>query len=402
MSTVKSKEPKTVALPVEQYFSEEAFEAEKQAVWRQSWLLAGRASDIPNPGDFVVFELEVLETSVLIVRGKDHEVRAFYNACLHQGARLSYECKGSASRLRCSFHGWIYDFEGRLASVPFKELFPGLEIDQMRLRQVHADTWGGFVFVHLAEKPRCSLQEYLQPLPDELARYLEAEDWKWHSGYQGLFKANWKIFVDNQCEGHHANFLHARSIGGYFQVEDIPHTVYPDSPSIMSKIEVSRPASSSTGSVKQTEVSKLAAKFSKHGMWIEKDGSTAAERFPGAINTKRSERWVFDLYVVFPNVVFLFEDDQFVVQRIWPLGPNLTTWELDHFFVGETKDFGDMFNRELSLLQQLDTASEDTSVSEGIHRNFSSGAVNVTYLSTMQMGVTTFQEKLKRMTGKEL
>ena len=234
----------------------------------------------------------------------------------------------------------------------------------------------------------------------ELEAYLEKEDWQWHAGYKGLYKANWKIFIDNQSEGHHANFLHSKSIGGHFELEDIPHTVFPQSPGIMVKIEVSRPKSSSEGSVKQTEISKIAAKFSQHGMWTEKDGSSAAQKYPGALNRTKCDRWVFDLYVVFPNVVFLFEDDQFVIQRIWPITPNLTTWELDHYFVGKPKDFGELFNRELSLLQQLDTASEDTSVSEGIHRNYMCGAVDIAYLSDLQKGTMAFQQKTRTMVEK--
>ena len=382
-------------LTVKEYYSGDFFEKEKKAVWSNSWLLAGRTGDLPNPGDYIVFELEVIKTSILIVRGKDHKLRAFYNACVHQGARLVYDTQGSCSRLRCSFHGWVYNFEGKLAGVPLQELFPGLEVDKLRLKEVTLETWGGFIFIHLADKPEHGLRETLQYMPDALEAYLENEDWQWHAGYKGLYKANWKIFIDNQCEGHHASFLHSRSIGGYFEVDDMPHTIYPDSPGIMARIEVSRPKGSSAGSVKQTSISTIAAKYSTHGMWTEKDGSSVAQNYPGALNRKMCDRWVFDLYVIFPNVVFLFEDNQFVIQRIWPLTPDLTTWELDHFFVGRPADFGDLFNRELSLIQQLDTASEDTSVSEGIHRNYSSGAVDTVYMSDLQKGVTAFQQRIR-------
>ena len=393
-------ENSTTTLSVKEYYSEDFFEHEKKAIWSNSWLLAGRVSDLSDPGDFIVFEVEVIETSILIIRGNDNKLRAFYNACVHQGAKLANDSNGSCSRIRCSFHGWLYDFEGKLSGVPLQELFPGLEVDKLRLKGVNLETWGGFIFIHLGEKPEHSLCKTLQPMSPELEAYLEKEDWQWHAGYKGLYKANWKIFIDNQSEGHHANFLHSKSIGGHFELEDIPHTVFPQSPGIMVKIEVSRPKSSSEGSVKQTEISKIAAKFSQHGMWTEKDGSSAAQKYPGALNRTKCDRWVFDLYVVFPNVVFLFEDDQFVIQRIWPITPNLTTWELDHYFVGKPKDFGELFNRELSLLQQLDTASEDTSVSEGIHRNYMCGAVDIAYLSDLQKGTMAFQQKTRTMVEK--
>jgi phenylpropionate dioxygenase-like ring-hydroxylating dioxygenase large terminal subunit len=390
-------ESSTTTITVKEYYSEEFFEHEKKAVWSNSWLLAGRVSDLSKPGDFINFEVEVIDTSILIICGRDNKLRAFYNACVHQGAKLTNESKGFCSGIRCSFHGWLYDFEGKLSGVPFQELFPGLEVNKLHLKEVKLEAWGGFIFIHLGEKPQHNLHETLQGMPAELEAYLEKEDWQWHAGYKGRYKANWKIFVDNQCEGHHANFLHSKSIGGYFDLGDIPHTVFPESPGVMSKIEVSRPKSSSEGAVKQTEVSKIAAKFSKHGMWTEKDGSSAAEKYEGALNRKKCDRWVFDLYVVFPNVVFLFEDDQFVIQRIWPITPGLTSWELDHFYVGKPKYFGEIFNRELSLLQQMDTASEDTSVSEGIQRNYIAGAVEKVYLSDLQKGMTKFQGKVRTM-----
>lgn len=385
----------TRTLSVKEYFSEHFFEKEKKAVWEKSWLLAGRLSDLSAPGDFIVFEVEVIETSILIVCGTDNKPRAFYNACVHQGSKLTYDSKGSCSRLRCSFHGWVYNFEGKLSGVPFEELFPGLEIDKLGLKEIKLETWGGFIFVHLGEELEHSLSETLHGIPTELEAYLAEEDWQWHAGYKGSYKANWKIFIDNQCEGHHANFLHSKSIGAVFELDDIPHTVFPQSPGIMSKIEVSRPKNSSEGSVKQTDISKIAAKFSQHGMWTETDGSAVAEQYNGALNTKKSDRWVFDLYVVFPNVVFLFEDDQFVIQRIWPISANQTMWELDHFYVGKPKNFGELFNRELSLLQQMDTASEDTSVSEGIHRNYMCGAIDGAYLSDLQKGSLAFQKKVR-------
>jgi len=398
MSSLQSME-QPVSLTVAEYFSRDFFEREKTGIWRRSWLLAGRVSDVPNPGNFFLFNLAVVDASIIVVHGKDGGIRAFHNACVHQGARLTEEHRGSCNRLRCAFHGWIYDLQGRLTGVPLREQFPGLDVEALALPPVALDTWGGFIFVNLDPDPPQRVTDLLREMPAALEAYLEQEDWQWHAGYKGVYDANWKIFVDNQSEGHHASFLHSRSIGGYFEVEDIPHTVYPDSDGVIVKIEVSRPQGSSSGSVKQTRISELAAKYSHHGMWTEKDGSSVAAAYPGALNAKRSDRWVFDLYVVFPNIVFLFEDDQFVVQRIWPISPDETMWELDHFFVGQPRHFGDLFNRELSLLQQMDTASEDTSLSEGIQKNYRSGAVDKAFLSELQSGVLVFQSKVRARAG---
>jgi phenylpropionate dioxygenase-like ring-hydroxylating dioxygenase large terminal subunit len=388
-------------IPVEQYFDGDFYAREKDGVWRASWLLVGRLSDVPAVGDYFVFELAVLNTSLLIIRGKDDQVRAFHNACIHHGAKLRYDCSGSCKQIRCSFHGWTYDLQGKLIGLPLSEHFPTLDLSSIRLKEVAIDSWGGFVFVHLGESPQ-PLAEFLHPLPEPLAAYLANEDWHWYAGYSGKFKANWKIFVDNQCEGHHAAFLHQNTIGAPFTPEDYPTEVFPESPSVMAKIVVSRPQPKGDPTNKpprQTELARIAASYSKSGMWTEKDGSQAASPYPGAVNAAKSDRWVFDLYVLFPNVVFLFEDDQIVVQRAWPLGPHETYWEMDHYFVGPAKDFAEQFNRELSVLQQMDTISEDTLVCEGIHSNCVSGAIDKAHLSDLETGIAIFQNKVIAIAG---
>src|SRR5690606_13018399 len=78
-------------IPIEPYVSEEFYRRECRTIWRRCWLWAGRADEIPNPGDYFVFNLPFLDrTSILVVRGKDGVIRGFYNACQHRGARLAY------------------------------------------------------------------------------------------------------------------------------------------------------------------------------------------------------------------------------------------------------------------------------------------------------------------------
>ena len=386
-------------VPVGQYFDPDFYAREKAALWRQSWLLVGRFTDVPAVGDYFVFDLDALNVSLIIIRGKDDRVRAFHNACIHHGAKLHYDCAGSCKHIRCSFHGWTYDLAGKLIGVPLSDHFPSLDTGAIGLNEVSLDSWGGFIFVNLAPSPHMSLSEFLQPVPEPLGDYLAEEDWRWFAGYHGTFNANWKIFVDNQCEGHHAAFLHQTTIGAPFTPADYPTDIYPDSPSIMAKIVVSRPQPGGGPPPKQTELAQLAASYSKSGMWTEKDASMAAARYPGAVNAHQSGRWVFDLYVVFPNLVFLFEDDQIVIQRVWPLSPHETYWEMDHYFVGAADNFGELFNRELSVLQQMDTISQDTLVCEGIHQNLASGAIDKVHLSDLEAGVAVFQNKIIDLAG---
>lgn len=387
-------------IPLQQYVSDSFYAREAASVWRQSWLLLGRRSEIPEAGDYLVFDLHVVNASILVIRGRDDVIRAFYNACVHRGARLRDDEHGACKALSCPFHGWVYGLDGRLVDVPMRELFEDLDWKNLGLKPLVCESWGGFVFVHLDAEPEHTLEEYLQPLPTPLRDYLDNEDWRWYCGYKTVIECNWKIPMDGQIEGHHAPFLHRRTIGGAFTPEDIPHWVFPDSPSVMSKIAVSRPQMPS-GAIKQTGVARAASKYSKSGMWTDKDaaGPSAHTRYPGAINQQASERWVFDLYVLFPNVTFLFEDDQFIVQRVWPLGPHRTAFELDHYFVGNPETFGEVFNRELGLMQELDTIIEDIQAATGIHGNLRGGALTQAHLSALEIGISLYQSKIMTMAG---
>lgn len=103
---VQGLELGTEELPVDQYYSERFFELEKEAIWKDSWLWVGRASDLVNPGDFFVFEFDVLHSSVIVVRGKDGKIRGFHNSCRHRGSPTS---PAAASPLRFASKKSFYD-----------------------------------------------------------------------------------------------------------------------------------------------------------------------------------------------------------------------------------------------------------------------------------------------------
>jgi len=88
-------------------------------MWKQVWQMACRAEDIPAPGDFV--EYVVGDQSFLVVRGDDHTIRAFANACRHRGNTLRTGA-GHCGQIRCRYHGWTWALDGRLADIPDRHL----------------------------------------------------------------------------------------------------------------------------------------------------------------------------------------------------------------------------------------------------------------------------------------
>ena len=114
-------------LNVDSYISDHFFEKEKEAIWKKSWLLAGCIRDLPQPGSYFVFDIEVIGVSILIVRGNDNEIRAFHNICRHRGHKLCTSNCGRSANLVCKFHGWVYNTTGELFYVPWEEEFRDLD-----------------------------------------------------------------------------------------------------------------------------------------------------------------------------------------------------------------------------------------------------------------------------------
>src|ERR1700733_7055232 len=104
-------------VPVEPYVSDAFFEKERTAIFKKSWINVGREADVAEPGEYFVRNIEIAETSVLIVRGSDGIVRAFHNMCSHRGNPVAWDARGKCRYFTCRFHGWTYDTKGALAHV---------------------------------------------------------------------------------------------------------------------------------------------------------------------------------------------------------------------------------------------------------------------------------------------
>ena len=108
----------TKPVSYEDSISPEFYALERDAVFRQAWLQVGRVEQLPRAGSYFTKELPVVNTSLVVVRGQDGDVRAFHNICRHRGNKLVWtdfpreETSGTARQFVCKYHGWRYDLEG--------------------------------------------------------------------------------------------------------------------------------------------------------------------------------------------------------------------------------------------------------------------------------------------------
>lgn len=139
---------------LEPNISPEYFERERDVIFRHAWLNVGRTHDIPNIGDYLVKEMHILRTSVLVVRGRDGQIRAFHNMCRHRGNKLcaTGSESGNARGFSCAFHGWTYDPEGQLVIVPDEDQFL---IWRKRISDSRSSRWAsGRALFSLTQRPR--------------------------------------------------------------------------------------------------------------------------------------------------------------------------------------------------------------------------------------------------------
>ena len=190
-------------LPKERYTARAFADLEFERLWPRVWQIAGREEELPNRGDFL--EYTVGDDSIAIVRNNDGSLAAFHNACLHRGTRLAEECGTFDASIRCPYHGWRYDLDGRLIHVPDRDEFGDLP-DDLALSPVRVDTWGGFVFLNMdpAAEP---LLEFLDPLPTLLAPY-RLDEMRFRTYRSTIIPANWKAVVDAFNESYHVQGLH--------------------------------------------------------------------------------------------------------------------------------------------------------------------------------------------------
>jgi len=158
--------PRFPDIPVGRFVSDEFWDLERRHLWTKVWVIAGRSEDAPNPGDFFTFD--DLGSPMVLVRGNDGELRAFYNTCQHRGAPVVRDAKGSARLLRCQYHSWSYDIDdGHLVSVPDERDFVGLVKEERCLATVRCEVWDGWVFVN-QDPQAVPLLEWLGPVAREL------------------------------------------------------------------------------------------------------------------------------------------------------------------------------------------------------------------------------------------
>jgi choline monooxygenase len=211
MSKIKPEVPvsrdpaRAHTLPARFYCDPEIHEREKDAVFYRSWWLAGHVSRLEEPGSYLTTRIH--EQSVFVIRGRDGELRGFYNVCQHRGHEL-LDGEGKTAVITCPYHAWCYGLDGKLRTARNTEGMADFDPADFGLPPVRIEVFCGFVFVNLDPEAE-ALADLTGDLESEIRSYVPRLD-ELAFGQRDRYDiaANWKVVIDNFLECYHCDPAH--------------------------------------------------------------------------------------------------------------------------------------------------------------------------------------------------
>ena len=208
-------------IPAARYYDEDFFNLEIEAL-RRCWVSVGTVHDVPDAGSYKVVD-RFGGASVIVVRGNDDQIRAFYNSCQHRGAPVVRDGSGKVAKLRCQMHSWTYGLDGTIFNVPGRRDFgESLDLRDCRLRPVRCELWRGFIFINF-DPDAVALVEWLGPI---------GRDMTWADGLRTVttstveLACNWKVALESNIEVYHITTLHPTTVATSLDYRGTTHELY--------------------------------------------------------------------------------------------------------------------------------------------------------------------------------
>ncbi len=347
----------TGPVPLYPYRSQSFFELERDRVFRRAWLMVGRIEELPEPGSFVVKQIDPCGVSALITRGKSDHIQAFYNSCSHRGSKIVDASQGRQNRFVCPYHGWTYANDGGVTNIPDEGNF--FDVDKMScgLKKIATDVWDGWIFVNLSPTPEVSLKEFLGPIREHLANYM-------YLGadspviYTATLDANWKVVSDAFIETYHIPFIHPKTIGPTFSSKENPFGRFLGARILGTHSYASMYGNATYSTHPEHHVERIAYKDAASVIAAASQSETEKFLSHPAINPTRSDGWSMDDNLLFPHTQIGNGPGGFWTHQFWPLTVNTCRYE-GRFYMRKAKDMRERFQQELYVGRVIEVLLED-------------------------------------------
>jgi len=342
-------------LPNECYTSPEYQMIEREKIFKDKWTVIGVASSVPNQGDAKPYNL--LGIPLVILRDRGNKIRVFHNVCSHRGFKLLTKACTLKNVLRCPYHSWSYDFEGKLIATPHIGGFNIHESEKFdksksNLKEIRSKVWMDIIFININNN-EIEFNEYIKPLEDRWSKFISKQDQNSlvrskDYGYFNLnVKSNWKFAIENYCESYHLPTIHPElnkvsNISEHYHIQGLPNRF------------------AGQGSKKYSQLIKGNKTFNNFKNW-QKDLSKNSEYI-----------------ALFPNVMIGLHIDHFYAFWLEPISINETKEHLVMYYVGDNSANGN----ELKNMRKENSnfwkgvMSEDIKAIEGMQEGRNSPIYN--------------------------
>jgi phenylpropionate dioxygenase-like ring-hydroxylating dioxygenase large terminal subunit len=359
--------PQLPDIPGGRYTDPEFLALENEHLWKRSWLYAAHTDELPEPGSYMLWNKT--GSPILIVRGNDRQIRAFYNTCRHRGAPLVRDKAGQTRGLACAYHGWTYDLEGHLVNLRDKRDFVGLDMSCRSLLTVRCETIGNWIFIN--EDPNAEpLLDHLGPIPSHWQQY-QIERIRFVEKHGFDIECNVKVLMDAFLEVYHLKSIHQHTVDRFLDHRGSTMLLWRRGHSLMFTPN-------------------------RRADWVD----------PGTVGMKKIDTvdplWANNnpSYNVYPNLVTPFADSGMPFILFWPTGPRTMRVEC-HWFAPDWGD-GPVPERWETRIANFDRIlEEDTQFAPQIQQSVESPGFRGMPLNYQERRIYHWHEELDRRIGTE-
>lgn len=179
---------------------------------RDAWYVAGWSHELATGQPLAV---SILGELIAVYRGESGRLIALEDRCVHRLAPLSLgRCEGD--RLRCMYHGLLYDPDGAVVEMPGQDQIP----PRARIRSYPVVERHSWIWIWMGSAERAD-QALIPP-----AVGLEHPDYILGHG-QLDYAAEARLINDNLLDFSHLTFVHAESFGAAPQFAATPGRITP-------------------------------------------------------------------------------------------------------------------------------------------------------------------------------
>jgi choline monooxygenase len=331
-------------IPSAWYTDPRIFALEKETVFKNSWQFAARADQLQKTGDYVT--TQIAGEPIVLAVGADRVLRGFFNVCRHHAAAVMTDPAGTASQMRCPYHGWTYSLEGELKGTPDFSDVCNFDRNANGLVSIPTAAWENWVLVRLGGRPSPTLTEsanlegYLGSDLIDQFRGLDLQNLHWFERRHYSLECNWKVFVDNFLDGgYHVPHLHKGldSVLDYrnYTIENGARHCLQSSPMI----------------------------------------AEGAESHTGAVRKGDRARY----YWIYPNLMINCYADTMDTNLVVPLAIDKTAVIFDFYFADVSTSAGEHNQASVNVGERIQ--DEDVAICESVQRGLNSRAYDTGRLS---------------------